>query len=177
MNPLLLGPRLVLRALDDLHGLTTTARDAVELLRALEQRAAEVQDQIDRAVLVAEAIESRGEEAVGRIDLMLALGERIDARGEAVLALGEAILQLGDHFDVVARELLEEGKVIQATAREVADRGAEVATALPLLQRAVDLADPLEGAVERLGRIVDRLPGGRAAAPRGRPWRSAPDPS
>ena len=30
---------------------------------------------------------------------------------------------------------------------------------LPTLQRAVGLAEPLEGAVERLGRVIDRLPG------------------
>jgi hypothetical protein len=29
---------------------------------------------------------------------------------------------------------------------------------MPVLQRAVEMAVPLEGAVERLGRIVDRLP-------------------
>jgi hypothetical protein len=43
----------------------------------------------------------------------------------------------------------------------VAERGAEVAGALPVLQRAVGIAEPLEGAVERLGRMVDRFPGGR----------------
>jgi len=31
------------------------------------------------------------------------------------------------------------------------------------LARTVSLAEPLQGAVERLGRIVDRLPGGRRA--------------
>jgi hypothetical protein len=29
------------------------------------------------------------------------------------------------------------------------------------MQRAVEMAEPLEGAVERLGRMVDRLPGAR----------------
>ena len=37
--------------------------------------------------------------------------------------------------------------------------------ALPILEQAVALGAPLEGAVERIGRIVDRLPGGRRGAP------------
>jgi hypothetical protein len=52
-------------------------------------------------------------------------------------------------------------------AGEVAQRGAQVAEALPYLERAVTMVEPLEGAVERLGRIVDRLPG--AARARRRP--------
>ena len=36
-----------------------------------------------------------------------------------------------------------------------------LADALPALQRAVEIAEPLEGVVERVGRLADRLPGGR----------------
>jgi hypothetical protein len=30
------------------------------------------------------------------------------------------------------------------------------------MQRAIEMAEPLEGVVERLGRVADRLPGSRA---------------
>jgi type VI protein secretion system component VasF len=53
--------------------------------------------------------------------------------------------------------------------REVADRGGEVARSLPSLaqmgesaQTLATAAVPLQGAIERLGRIVDRLPGARS---------------
>jgi hypothetical protein len=84
---------------------------------------------------------------------MLALGERIELRGDALISLGERMEELGG-------QVLSQGGVIEEAAREVAERGADVAAALPTLQRAVELAQPLEGAVERVGRLVDRLPGG-----------------
>ena len=59
----------------------------------------------------------------------------------------------------------EHAVAMTEAAREVAVRGAEVAAALPTLERAVAIATPLEGTVERLGRIVDRLPGSRATKP------------
>lgn len=42
---------------------------------------------------------------------------------------------------------------------------------LPMLERLTDIAHPLEGTVQRLGRVVDRLPGGTTAsrAATGRP--------
>jgi hypothetical protein len=58
-------------------------------------------------------------------------------------------------------EILAQGERVVAAAREVADRGAELAAALPVMQRAVEMAEPLEGVVERLGRVADRLPGAR----------------
>jgi hypothetical protein len=33
---------------------------------------------------------------------------------------------------------------------------------LPTLERAIEMASPLEGAIDRVGRLVDRLPGGAA---------------
>ncbi len=38
----------------------------------------------------------------------------------------------------------------------------ELAEALPTIEQAVTMVSPLEGAVERLGRTIDRLPGGRS---------------
>ena len=36
----------------------------------------------------------------------------------------------------------------------------------PIATRAIDVAGPLEGAVERLGRMIDRIPGARKREPR-----------
>ena len=41
------------------------------------------------------------------------------------------------------------------------DRAGELVEALPTIEQAVTMVSPLEGAVERLGRTIDRLPGGR----------------
>jgi hypothetical protein len=101
---------------------------------------------------VARQIEARGEEAI-------ATAERIDRQARAALRLARRV-------DQRVVEVLAASETISERALEVAARGAEVAAALPLLQRALELAEPLEGAVERFGRIVDRLPG---AVARGRP--------
>ena len=114
MNPLLIGPGLILRALDDLH--------------TIAQAAASLED-----------IERRINERLGAI---VALGESIDARVDEILATGERV---------------------EEAAKDVAVVGRQIADALPVLQRAITMAEPLEGAVERLGRIVDRLPGGLRA--------------
>ncbi|MCW3039000.1 MAG: hypothetical protein JWM31_905 [Solirubrobacterales bacterium] len=133
IDGLLLPSRLTLRALDDLHTLAGTAARAVELLDRLETRAGRIEGQLDAALTVAGALERRGAE---------------------IAALGDTFQHLGDG-------LLSEARATQAVGAEVAQRGAEIAAALPLLQRALDLGEPLEGAIERAGRIVDRLPGGR----------------
>lgn len=140
LAPFTVPPKLVLRALDDLHVLAQAAGRAMEVMERLDRRGA--------------AIVALGERIDERADALLALGERIDARADAILALGTSLSADG-------RALLDQGKVLQEHAAEVARRGADVAAALPALQRAVELGEPLEGAVERLGRIVDRLPGGK----------------
>ena len=148
MNPLLLPPRLLLRALDDLHTLAQAAARLERVEESLNVRA----------------------------DAILAMGERIDERTEAILALGEQVVAMGEQVVAMGERVDERSEAIMAqgervidAARAVADRGAQLAEALPVMQRAIDMAEPLEGVVERLGRIADRLPGGargRAAAAR-----------
>jgi len=142
MNPLTLPPRLLLRALDDLHVLAQAAAE----LPAIEARLTERIDALDAR---AEGILAFGERIDARAEAILALGERIDARAGEIVAVGDrvdGVMAVGDRLD--------------ARAAEVAAAGREVAAAIPTLQRAVELSLPLEGAVERLGRFVDRLPGG-----------------
>ena len=57
----------------------------------------------------------------------------------------------------------ERGAEIVERANRVTETGAELIAVLPTLERAVEMATPLEGAIDRFGRLVDRLPGGTAA--------------
>jgi hypothetical protein len=157
VNPLLLPPRLVLRALDDLH---TIARAAA----ALEDIEARINERLVAVIELGERIAEIGEGIDDRFEEILALGERIVALGARVddlVALGDRV----DQIDARAVEVLATGDRVEQAARDVAASGRLIADALPVLQRAITMAEPLEGAVERLGRIVDRLPGG--ARPRG----------
>lgn len=132
LDPLVVPPRLLLRALDDLH----TLAQAVPRVLDLGERILDLGERID-----------------DRAEAILELGSRIDRQGEALVALGGEMQDLGGR-------VLGQGDLIEQRAREVADRAAQVIAALPLLERAVALGEPLEGTVERLGRMVDRLPGG-----------------
>jgi hypothetical protein len=127
-SPLLIPPKLLLRALDDLHTIATVAEDANARLARLEASA----------------------------DALVVIGAQMEEHARSVLELGGKIDERG-------KQIVAEGKIIQDRAREVSDRAGQVLEALPLLERAIALAQPLEGAVERLGRVADRLPGGRAA--------------
>jgi DNA repair exonuclease SbcCD ATPase subunit len=141
---------LVTRALDDVGAIARVARELPERLDTLEARADKVQEQLDRALALGETIANNSA-------AMVELGQNIEARGQAMVELGERMIELGN-------TVLDRSIVISDRAKEVADRGAEVAAALPTLQRAVSIAAPLEGTVERLGRALDRLPGGAAAS-------------
>jgi hypothetical protein len=150
--PFELPVRVVTRALDDLSAIAGVARELPARLDALDRRAQMVQDQLERAITLGESIER----SAGAV---VELGERIEARGANMLELGERMIELGE-------SVMTQSDVIADRAKEVADRGAEVAAALPMLERAVSIATPLEGTVERLGRALDRLPGGSRASAR-----------
>jgi hypothetical protein len=131
--------RLVFRALDDLHALAEAARSLPDVearltlkIDELETRAAEVLD----AVTSAEKTLARGIE----------IGDELDARADAILESTERIV---------------------AAAYAVARGADHVAAVLPSLETSAaaatvlaDTAEPLQGLVERLGRLTDRLPGG-----------------
>lgn len=161
VNPLLLPPRLLLRALEDLHTIALAAARLEEVEERLDARLAAVLELGERVEQLGELVDER----IGQIDAraaeVVALGERVDGRAEAIVAMGERVdgrlerlVGVGDRVD----EILEQGRRIEEVANEVANRGGQIAEALPILGRAVEMAVPLEGAVERLGRIVDRLP-------------------
>jgi hypothetical protein len=134
-----LPPLALLRAFDDLHTLAGVGTELMERLDDIESRA-------DAAVDLLERVNARADE-------VLALGASIDARGESIVELGERLQAMG-------ADIHAQGVLIEQRAAEVATRGAELVATLPTLEAAVALVAPLEGAVERLGRMVDRLPGG-----------------
>lgn len=149
MNPLLIAPQLLLRALDDLHTIAQAVARVEEIEQRLDARLAAVLELGDRIEQLGELVDRR-------------IGE-IDARAAEVVALA-------DRVDAV----IEQGARIEAVAREVAQRGGQIADAMPVLQRAVEMAVPLEGAVERLGRVVDRLPQVPQRRPRAPSKRASP---
>lgn len=153
----LLPARLAVRALDDIHALAVVATD-------MHTRADRLESRLDDIMRLGESIEATGDE-------LLRMAHRIDERAASVLTLGErielraeSVLDLGARIDARGGEIVAEGAQIRAAAVEVTTRAGQILEALPLLERAISMAEPLEGAVERLGRIADRLPGGRAAS-------------
>jgi methyl-accepting chemotaxis protein len=135
---LLLSPRLVVRALDDLHtlaeasaGLATieptlagVERDVVSRVDALEHRLAEVTE----------------------------LAERIERALPATTEVLERIDKLNSHLENV------EPVVEVLPALEKAN--ASIDTLSKTAEALAASVEPLEGTVERLGRIANRLPGG-----------------
>ena len=162
MNPLLLPPRLLFRALDDLHTLALAAARLERVEESLNQRA-------DAILAMGDRIDARTEAILAMGERVVEMGAQMDDRAEAVIAMGERIALLGEQMDARSTEILAQGERVVAAATEVADRGAQLAEALPVMQRAIEMAEPLEGVVERLGRVSDRLPGGARARSASRP--------
>ena len=107
-----------------------------------------------------------GEEIVEIGRRMLVLAERLDERGYTITELGERLDARALQLIEMGQNMHEVGIRIDATGAQIVDRaGHVVATAgeliaiLPTVERALDLASPLEGAIDRFGRIVDRFPG------------------
>ena len=69
----------------------------------------------------------------------------------------------------IAREitgLTKAAQGIDTQAERLTDEIQSVAQILPTLQRLTEIVDPLDNTVARLGRFVDRLPGGRRTVAR-----------
>jgi hypothetical protein len=136
---------------------------------------------ISRALSDLSAIARAARDTPAQLDRLLALGEEISATGRGVLALAERldrraemVLELGSSLDRRAAELIDLGAHIQELGERIDIRGAEIVdrasgvvetgteliAMLPTLERALAMATPLEGAIDRFGRLVDRLPGG-----------------
>ena len=136
IGTLLAGPRLVLRAFDDLHQIALAARELPEFERRLIARVDDAQQVLEDALVAAEALPS------------------LDARAAALLEVAqEANQELAELRDAGRRldVALASAEKLEAAANKLALAAEPMAAA----------AEPLTGAAERLGRIADRLPRGR----------------
>ncbi len=117
---------------------------------------------IDRVLALAEELTEIGSAVLAaaeafdrRFEAMTSVGEDLDRRLAELIELGESMRELGYRFDSRGGELVER-------ANRVAETGEELIASLPAFERAVEMATPLEGAIDRFGRFVDLLPGGTA---------------
>jgi hypothetical protein len=140
-------PQVVVnRVLSDIGAIARAARTAPLQLEQMLELGEEIAN-IGRAVLeVAERLDHRA-------DAIMQLGERLDQRAAELLELGKEMGELGHRID-------DRGAEIVDGATRVAETGSELITVLPAFERALEMASPLEGAIDRFGRLVDRLPGG-----------------
>ena len=151
---------VVNHALSDLAAVARLARTAPGQLGRLLELGEEMAA-IGRGVLeIAERLDRRAEAA-------LALAERLDARAAEVMKLGRKMEKLGKRVDKRGAEIVERGEELVTSAARVAETGSDLIDLLPTLDRALEMASPLEGAIDRFGRLVDRLPGGPPRRPAG----------
>jgi hypothetical protein len=144
------SPQAVLnRLLSDLGAVARAARMAPERLDRLLELGEEITTLGRNVLEVAERIDSRA-------DSMLAITERLDARAGQMIELADKVTALGERVDSRGAEIVESANRVSAT-------GGELIAVLPALERAIEMATPLEGAIDRFGRLVDRLPGGSTA--------------
>lgn len=126
--------------------MVVVAERALDRLDALEKRA-------DRILAMGERIEGQAEQ-------ILDLGERITTQAQGIGDLGERISGQAESMTGLGERMLDQGVLIEQQAHSVVARAGELVEALPTIEQAVSMVSPLEGAVERIGRAVDRLPGG-----------------
>jgi hypothetical protein len=136
-----------------------TPIDAASDLAALERLVRTAPGQFDRALKLAEELVEIGRRVLTiaeRLDRRAAaiteLGERLDARATQLLDLGAEMRELGGRIDVRGAEIVDRASLVVESA-------GELIAVLPTLERALELATPLEGAIDRFGRLVDRFPG------------------
>jgi hypothetical protein len=140
-------------------------------LAAVSRAARMAPAQINRMLELGEEIATTGR-------AVLEIAERLDRRAEAVLSIGQrlderaaALLELGTKIEVLGGQVNSRGAEIVDSATQVAATGSELIAVLPTLERALQMASPLEGAIDRFGRLVDRLPGGAPRRPGAEPPR------
>jgi hypothetical protein len=142
VRPALLGidvpARLLIRAFDDLHALAEAARALPDIEARLTIKIDELEDRASEVLVALDRAE-------GRLAEGIAVGQELDERAGAIL--------LGTERIVAAAYAVAEGADHVAAVLPSLEASAAAATVL------AQTAEPLQGLVERLGRIADRLPG------------------
>ena len=106
-----------------------------ELPARLARRAA---DDLGAIANIARELPMRLDELDARIETMQLQLDRALTLGESIESHGSAMVDLGGRMEIHGEALLEIGA-------RIAERGGEIADALPALERAVAIATPLEG--------------------------------
>jgi hypothetical protein len=119
-----------------MSALTQPFELSARLLQAALELPARLQELDRRAARMQDQLDralALGETIADNTAAMVEMAQRVEARGESMVDLGERMIALGN--------------AVTAQSESIA--------------RALAIATPLEGTVERLGRALDRLPGGR----------------
>jgi ABC-type transporter Mla subunit MlaD len=178
-NPFLIPPRLLARAADDLAVLTRSMTQIPDLLVRLDQRAGELDAMFEKLLPVGRSVDRTTRRAADGLERLLGRVDGMDARiGEAIERIDALDRRAGELHELADRveRLIEQvmaqaeaigttGEAIAAQAEALNSQAEAIGATLPTLARAVEMTQPLEGAVDRIGRIVDRLPGGRPQQP------------
>lgn len=157
------APRQLDRMLELGEEIAAIGRQVLSLAERLDARAEAIMELGERLDQRAETIMELGERLDRRAEAIMVMGERLDSRAADLIERGDAIRVLGDRIDARGEEIVDR-------ASRVVETGTELITVLPAFERALEMATPLEGAIDRFGRLVDRLPGGaarRRVEPRG----------
>lgn len=146
---------VVKRALVDLAAVERLVRGAPAQINSMLGLGEEIVAIGYRVLEIFERLDERAES-------MGELGERLDERAGQLIAVGEQMSTMGDHIDQRGSEIVASAELVSQTAHELM-------LVLPTLERALDLATPLEGAIDRFGRFVDRFPGASTTRRRQQP--------
>ncbi|MFH5227491.1 hypothetical protein [Antrihabitans spumae] len=104
------------------------------------------------------------------LDLIDRLGSTLDDISElrkSAQFIADNIAQLGESaagIDKSAHDIARDIEGLSKSAAGIDSSAGLLANAMPVIQRLAEIVDPLESTVTRLGRFVDRMPGGRRAA-------------
>jgi hypothetical protein len=169
------------------------AHRAVSDLAAIARAARSTPAQLDRLLTLGEELVAIGrgvlelaERLDQRAETVITLAERLDRGADAIIALGGRLEARGSELVQMGASMRDAGERVEARGAEIVDRaskvvetGSELIAVLPTLERALEMATPLEGAIDRFGRLVDRLPGGtvrRRVSQATDPTESEPEP-
>jgi len=142
-------PGQVASTADGIGSVIELMTQALPLLRSLDDKAGRILD--------------LAEDLNDRADKILALGGTVSGQAETIIGLGgtvsgqaETIIDLGGRVSDLGEQMVSEAATVSARAAAINETALKL---LPTAEQALSIVGPLEGAVERLGRVVDRLPG------------------
>jgi predicted nucleic acid-binding Zn-ribbon protein len=183
LDQLLFPPRLVTRALDDLHRIAEAAVSFAALARDARPAFERLPDWMDGTSSSLSALRDQAEgvrttiEPMGR-DLTILRDEFGRANDEIARlreAFGPNLESLSLSADAMRSELRQVRELLATLETDINDMGERVTSEMKALRQAVsalardadeisDVVEPLQSATDRVGRIADRLPGGRRSS-------------